>query len=251
MMSMFHVLGIGKAGLHAHQYKVDALAEEVANINTDGYKVKKVRFQELLVDANTSVGSKAMVSKTDFSQGSLRETGKTWDLAVEGSGLFGVMDGMGNLTLTRSGAFRMEDGILYDDKGNRVFVQYVDGEDGGNAITPDSEALDIPSVSEEGILKTRAGITIGRILLFTVQNPQELIHLGEGRYAVPEDMILESSLDEGANLGKIRSGFLENSNGNLVEAMTDMIVTQRAYSLNSEALRATDELMKLINDMKR
>lgn len=244
---MLNILGIGRSGLHANQYKLDAVADAIANTNTDGYKAKKVSFQELIVDQGTSVGTKAAITKTDFSQGILKETGKLWDLAIEGTGFFGIEDGNGNIALTRNGAFTMtEAGILVDERDYGVVAEYFDGyqelDHGKVSLTADAELI----VFEDG-----ASRTVGRIPVFDVENLNALIHLGESWFLPQADAVVISSADEGTQLGKIRSGFLEGSNSDLTKAMTEMIVAQRSYSLNAEALRSTDDLMRLVNELKR
>lgn len=244
---MLNILGIGRSGLHANQYKLDAVADEIANVNTDGYKAKKISFQELIVDQDISVGTKAAITKTDFSQGILKDTGKRWDLAIEGSGFFGIEDDNGNMALTRNGAFTMtEAGILVDERGYGVVAEYLDGyqelDHGKVSLTADGELI----VFEDG-----ASRTVGRIPVFDVENPNALTHIGGSWFHPQADAVVISSADEGTGLGKIRSGFLEGSNSDLTKAMTEMIVAQRSYSLNAEALRSTDDLMRLVNDLKR
>jgi flagellar basal-body rod protein FlgG len=244
---MLNILGIGRSGLRANQFKLDALADEIANVNTDGYKAKKVSFQELLIDEDTSVGTRASLSKTDFSQGILKETGQKWDLAIEGPGFFGIGDENGNIALTRNGAFRMNgDGILTDEKGNKVEVEYLEGYEEVNhqsiTVTGDGELLSI---------KDGAAETVGRITLFIPENPNSMLHLGEGMFLPQAGAEVLNSQNSGDSIGMIHSGFLEGSNADITKAMTEMIVTQRSYSLNAEAVRSTDDLMRLVNELKR
>lgn len=244
---MLNILGIGKSGLQANQYKLDALADEIANVNTEGYKAKKVSFQELIIDQDTSVGTRAELTKTDFSQGILRDTGKKWDLAIEGAGFFGVEDGNGNIALTRNGAFSMTDeGILIGERGYRVVVEYLEG-----YAELDHKEVSITANGELVTFNEGTAVVVGRIPLFVPENPNLMIHLGESWFLPKEAATVFNSQDGGSEFGKIRSGFLEGSNSDLTKAMTEMIVAQRSYSLNAEALRSTDDLIRLINEMKR
>lgn len=242
---MLNILGIGRSGLHANQYKLDALADEIANYNTEGYKAKKVSFQELIIDQDTSVGTRAELTKTDFSQGILRDTGKKWDLAIEGDGFFGVEDGNGNIALTRNGAFSMTDeGILIDERGYGVVAEYLEG-----YAELDHNELSLTADGELVTFSEGAAAVVGRLPLFVPENPNLMLHLGESWF-LPQAAVFNSQ-DGGAEFGKIRSGFLEGSNSDLTKAMTEMIVAQRSYSLNAEALRSTDDLMRLTNELKR
>ena len=222
---MNQILGIGRSGLNANQKKMDALSDHIANVSTEGYKKTEVQFQELLSNEEESVGVKSAVLKADYSQGGLRQTGYQWDLAIEGQGFFGLTDESGNVFFTRNGAFQLsQDGALTDKEGNPVITQQQ-----GN---PQGPAID-------------------GIPLFTVGNLQSLIHLGKGRYLPGEGANIINSTGNPDAFGTIHTGFLEGSNSDLTKALTEMITTQRAYTLNTKTIQATDEIMRLVNEMKR
>jgi flagellar basal-body rod protein FlgG len=224
---MNHILGIGRSGLNANQKKMDALSDHIANVSTGGYKKKEVQFRELLSNEEQSAGVKSGVLKVDYSQGVLRETGYPYDLAIEGEGFFGLTDENGNVFLTRGGAFQLsQDGLLTDKEGNRLIIQQQ-----GNLQEMDTATHEIP--------------------LFTVENLQSLIHLGMGRYIPGEGAVVINSFENPDAFGKIQTGFLEESNTDLTKAFTEMITTQRAYTLNTRTLQSTDEIMRLVNEMKR
>ena len=224
---MNHILGIGRSGLNANQKKMDAVSDHIANVSTEGYKKKEVQFRELLSNEEQSVGVKSGVLKADYTQGALRETGYQWDMAIEGQGFFALTDENGNVFFTRNGAFQLSnEGILTDHKGNPL-VTNVQGIIQGE----DFSVEDIP--------------------LFSVDNLQSLIHLGKGRYIPGEGANLINSIENPDAFGKIQAGFLEESNAVLTTAFTEMITTQRAYTLNSRAIQSTDDLMRLVNEMKR
>ena len=224
---MNQILGIGRSGLNANQKKMDALSDHIANVSTDGYKKKEVQFQELLSNEDRSVGARSGVLKVDYSQGGLRETGYPYDLAIEGQGFFGLTDENGNVFFTRNGAFQLsQDGFLIDKEGNRVIIE------------------------QQGNFQNREPV-IDEIPLFTVENLQSLIHLGKGRYLPDGEANVINSIENPEAFGSIQAGFLENSNSDLTKALTEMITTQRAYSLNTKTIQSTDEIMRLINEMKR
>ena len=243
---MLTALSTGRTGLHANQYKLDALSNEIANVNTVGYKRDRISFQELIQNTDTSIGTKASTNKTDFTQGSLQQTHNKWDFAISGEGYFGITDNQGNQFLTRNGAFHLtENGDIVDDNGNGLFIEYT-------GVT--GYSLEDLQVNPEGILSSTINgevVEVGFIPLYKAENPQALIKLGNGLFFVNGDEEILNSFDNPQEFGKIESGFLEMSNSELTQAMTDMIVTQRAYSLNAQTIRSTDDIMRLITEIKR
>lgn len=216
---MYSVLNIGKTGLKSMQTKMDAIADELANVNTNGYKRKDVNFQELLnseaFEINT--GSKSGVGKISFEQGNLMESPSPYHMAIEGKGFFGVLDQDNNLMLTRNGGFHIDEAQTISD-------------DSGYPLVVDDE---------------------GKAVLFYPENLDSLISLGEGRYLPSENVELYDSIDNADMFGKIVPFALEGSNVEITMSMAEMISTQRAYSLNSKAVQTTDEMMSIINGIKR
>lgn len=244
---MYRTLGVSRSGLHANQYKLDAISDEIANTNTHGYKKSEVSFQELMVDRDTSVGTKAGIHKTDFSQGNLTETFSKWDLAVEGDGFFRVIGDNGALFLKRDGNFQMnEDGRLVDRAGNVLDVEYLNNVDDFNPFD-----IEINKNGELQVLIEDESVVVGRISLFMPESIQELERLGDNLFTTREGSLVYNSTDNPELFGDIASGVLEHSNTDLTKSMSEMVVTQRAYSLNSQALKSTDDIMRLINEIKR
>ena len=224
---MNQILGIGRSGLNANQKKMDVLSDHIANVSTGGYKKKEVQFQELLSNEDQSVGVKSGMLKTNYSQGGLRQTGYQWDLAIEGQGFFGLTDENGNMFFTRDGAFQLSpNGALTDKQGNPVITQ--------QPVNPDGMGPDINGIP-----------------LFTVENLQNLIHLGQGRYFPGDGANIINSNENPAAFGTIHKGVLEDSNSDITKALTEMITTQRAYTLNTKTIQSTDEIMRLVNEIKR
>jgi flagellar basal-body rod protein FlgG len=244
---MFSALGIGRSGLHANQYKLDSVADEIANVGTDGYKKSNVSFQELLPGEDVTLGTKAGIKKLDFSQGVPRETGYRWDFAIEGDGFFSLVNADGDAFFTRDGAFQLsQEGTLVDYAGNALVVEY----------NQDLEEIPVDTMqvnAEGGISGVVDGevVQVGRIPLFMPENPQQMIHIGEGKFLPAAGDQVFNSVDNPDMFGSINQGFLESSNSDLTRAMTEMITAQRAYSLNSQAIRSTDDIMRMINEMKR
>lgn len=240
---MYSVLNIGKSGLKTMQYKMDSVANDIANVNTNGYKSKSVSFQELLNNGDINAGSKSNVGKINFKQGSFFESHNDYHMAIIGEGFFGVIDEADNLMLTRNGGFhRNEDGIIADDNGYPVVIDYMEpAETWGNNV----------SISTDGTITNNEGMILGKIALFRPENLDSLISLGEGKYLPSGDVELYDSMEDSEGFGEITQYFLEGSNVDIVESLADMITTQRAYSLNSKAVQTTDDIMNLINGIKR
>lgn len=251
---------ISKSGMKAQQQKLDALAHNIANVNTAGFKQKNVSFRELLVNditeqdtllsaevnaAGLNRGVQSSVNGTDFSTGSLIESADNLSLTVNGEGFFGVTDNAGNLVLTKDGQFTLDEGNrLVNRRGQLVNADLTVPRE----AWPEGEL----TVSSEGnlLVKTTEGdVQVGRIPLYTVENPQALIPTGDNNFMVsPEQQAtLTNSIDNPAAFGTFISGVYEESNVDLAQSFTDMIMTQRAYSLNAQVTRSTDEIQSLIN----
>ncbi|MDY0235479.1 MAG: flagellar hook basal-body protein [Gudongella sp.] len=242
---MFNVLSIGKSGLKANQYKMDGIADELANVTTDGYKKRTISFQELMLDQDVNVGTKSGISKTDFSPGVLTQSEGTFDMAIDGEGFFGVKDSNGNLMLTRNGAFYADaENNIRNQSGDILQIEYF-------TSINEWEGRDV-TISENGSIKGGAdNETLGRVMLYMPENLANLTAIGEGRFTLSPDENLIEQTENPALFGKIRQNFIEGSNADMTRAMTEMIITQRAYSLNASTIQSTDELMQLINDIKR
>lgn len=242
---MFNVLSIGKSGLKANQFKMDGIADELSNVTTEAYKKRSISFQELLLNQDVNMGTKSGISKVDFSQGILTQSGSAFHMAIDGDGFFGVRDNNDNLSLTRNGAFFSDPANnIRNSSGELLDIEYAKpiSEWEGKAVT----------ISGDGTIEEReSGEILGRVNLYMPENITSLRPLGGSKFAIGlgENLIEQS---QNPNIfGSIRQNFLEGSNSDMTRAMTEMIVTQRAYSLNASTVQSTDELMRLINEIKR
>lgn len=242
---MHNILSIGKSGLKSNQFKMDSIADNIANVDTYGYKNKEVAFQELLNNDQINVGSKSGIAKIDFTQGILIESPSEYNMAIRGNGFFGVVDKNNTLMLTRNGGFYMnEDMSITDDNGYPLYIDYeIPVEEwpvGDVTISPDGEMIS----NEEDIY-------LGKVVLFYPENLDTLTQLGEGRYLPSDNVALYDSVENEEMFGEIHQHFLEASNVDMTKSFADMITTQRAYSLSAKAIQATDEMMNVINGIKR
>lgn len=258
---MFNGLRIGTTGMKTAQRVMDNVADQIANSETNGYKKKEVNFSELLrnkiganqvqlsenaANAAIGAGSRAVVSKTNFAQGMIGESSGIYHMAIEGNGYFGVNDSEGNLMLTRNGAFQKNgDQSITDQDGNLLSMEtYLPQSQWG-----DSQFI---SINSDGLISGRtadgASQSLGRVILYQVESQDQLISLGEGKYIAGNNTPLFNSTDNpGRTYGDVRQMALEKSNSDIVQSMTDMIITQRAYQVNAKSVTTADEMLEVIN----
>lgn len=239
-------LSIGKSGMMSNQYKMDAIADNIANVATDGYKNKEVDFKELLNNDGINVGSKALASKLDFKQGSFVESPYDYHMAIGGDGFFGIEDENGTLILTRNGGFHMnEDGSISDHNGYSLVIDDIVPREewpvDGVAIGPNG---DITSGNQDGSY-------LGKVILFYPENLDSLRAIGDGRFLPSDNVGILDSRNNEEGFGQIQQYFLETSNVDLADNFSEMIIAQRAYSLSAKAVQTADEMMTMINGMKR
>ena len=250
------ILNIGRTGLHSVQRKMDAISDDIANVNTYGYKRKDISFQELLTNRiykndvllsdsannkNISMGVKSSLANVNFEQGVIVESTGEFDMAIEGQGFFGVLDEEGNFFLTRNGSYHLNpDGSITNDDGYYLNLNY--------HIAPENWE----NGAHGNIIKnTEDGpINLGRIILYNTSVLDSLIPLGEGRYLPNENVDLYNSVDYKEGFGDIRQYALETSNVDLTKSLTDMITAQKSYSLSLKAVQTTDDIMSIINNIK-
>ncbi|MCD5002868.1 flagellar hook-basal body protein [Enterococcus saccharolyticus] len=256
-MNLNSLLHVSRSGVNGMQKKMDVTSNNIANVNTTGYKEKQVSFRELLNNPTTnndaplaanaqvalSRGTGADEQSVNFSQGSYLQTNSPYDFAIQGAGFFGVRDADNQLVLTRDGNFgRDEVGRLVNNRGQAVEM---------NLTVPYQEwPTGTPVVDTYGNVSIVDGGTttnVGRLVMYLPENNENLIADGNNQYSVVAGTNLATSDANPELFGDIAQNRLENSNVNLAQSMTDMIATQRAYSLNTRVLQSTDEMLSVVN----
>ncbi len=233
------------AGLSAQQFQLDALGNDIANVNTDGYKSERVAFRDLLynpidiagTETTAGSGAGAAVIGRSEAQGALQETGDPLDLAIEGRGYFQVSGPGGHTVLTRDGSLGL------DSTGTLVTS-------GGQRISP---PIKVPagihssevSIASDGTVSA-GGRTLGRIVLVDVPAPGRLTSLGGS--------LLEPNAASGAPApvahSRIQQGALEQSNVDLGHALTSMVGTERAFQMDTSALQDESQMMSIANQLR-
>jgi flagellar basal-body rod protein FlgG len=255
-------------GMNAMETKLETIANNLANINTTGFKRGRANFEDLfyrhemlpgvkdaagnITATGTSIGLGTRVSsvQTDFEQGGFQLTGNPLDWSIEGDGFFPVQDSDGTIVYTRAG------NMTINGLGTLVMGSASTGRPLDPQITIPIDATDIV-VSPEGQVSYRqAGTTTlqvaGDIQLAKFINPEGLLKLGENLYAETEasgSVTLGTPGQQG--LGQIRQGTLEASNVEPVEELIDLITTQRSFELNSQVVQAGDQMLQLVASLRR
>lgn len=252
---------IARTGLDAQDTRMRVISNNLANVNTTGFKRDRASFETLAYQVVTAAGS-ASTQETQYAtglnlgtgvrvqgtarintQGSLQTTGNSLDLALDGEGFFQVQMPGGQLGYTRAGNFaRSPEGLMVTGEGYQVMP----------GITVPEGTTSITVGSDGTVSATLAGqaeaAQIGQIQIATFPNAAGLQPMGD-------NYLVETAGSGPANIGiagiegrgQIRQGMLEGSNVNIVEELVDMIETQRAYEVNSKMISATDEMLKYVN----
>jgi flagellar basal-body rod protein FlgG len=260
---MMRGLWTAATGMSAQQSNVSAIANNLANVNTAGFKKSRVNFQDLMyqnlrnagvttsegsqlpVGVQVGMGTKVISVSKNFQQGDYNHTNNPLDLAVDGRGFFKVISNNREV-YTRAGAFKTDkDGNIMDSNGSRLQPEFaipsqattITIDSGGKLVATDSSGKELGSV---------------QLQLYDFLNAAGLQAVGQN-YFVPT----EASGDpvEGNpgtdQFGTISQGFLEMSNVDIVEEMVTMIMAQRAYEINAKAIQTGDEMLQQINNLKR
>jgi len=260
-------LSTAALGMSAQQRRVDNIANNLANVNTTGFKQSSIAFQDLFyqnveiskrgTSANQTGnvpshlqlghGARAVANIRNFTQGSLAETGNPLNIAINGSGFLQVELPDGSVAYTR-------DGNLALDSTGRVVTQ---------SGLPLADFIEVPediqglNISKEGIVTARLNgdgdvIELGQIELAKFVNTSGLTGMGDNLYAQTEASGLPIFGTPGMEgFGTIEQGFLEQSNVDIVTEMVNLISAQRAYETNSKMVQTTEDMMAMTNAIKR
>ncbi|RZI45021.1 flagellar basal-body rod protein FlgG [Herbaspirillum sp. HC18] len=256
---------ISKTGVQAQDAKLQAIANNLANVNTVGYKRDRVMFEDLsyqveqqpgaqradntLSPSGVQLGNGTRMVGTQkvFTNGSVQTTGQSLDVAVVGNGFLQVRRPNGDPAYTRAGQLQVDaSGKLVNAQGLSVIPE----------ITIPNNATSI-TIGENGMVSvTLAGSTtqteVGQLTLTSFINPAGLLALGENLFqeTAASGTPTEGHPGEGA-LGKLRQGALEGSNVQVVEEMVDMIAAQRTYEMNTKVLSAADNMLQYLSQAVR
>jgi flagellar basal-body rod protein FlgG len=257
-----NAMHVAKTGLNAQQTRLQVISNNLANVNTTGFKRDRANFETLLYQVSRpggdqtsdatnltsalAVGTGVRVVSTDklFSQGALSDTGNALDVAVNGQGFFQVLLPDGRIGYTRDGGMSMnQEGTLTTTSGY-VFQPEITIPQGAAQINIAADG--IVSVVMEGETEPQE---LGQFTLANFANPRGLEPIGENflvQTLASGEPVVSTPQAEGA--GQLVQGMLETSNVNVVQELVDMIETQRAYEINSKSISAADEMLRFMSN---
>ncbi len=260
---MIRALYSAATGMESEQLNLDVISNNLANVNTAGFKRSKIEFQDLLYDTVTAPGadqgsgnqlptgievghgSNPVATARVFTEGELTQTGERLDVAISGDGFFEVQMPDGTLAYTR-------DGALKTDSTGRITTS--DGLPVQSGFQPIPAGTTAVTISPDGTVTTTgaSGTQTFQVQLTRFANPGGLQPIGRNLYTQTLASGSPETGDPAADgYGSLQQGYLEMSNVKVVEEMVNMIVAQRAYEVNSKAVQAADEMMQQANNLHR
>lgn len=259
---MIRSLWISKTGMEAQQTQLDTIAHNLANASTNGYKRSHAVFEDLIyqnlrqVGANSTeqtqlptglqlgLGTRAVATARNFSQGNLQQTTNSLDVAIKGQGFFQVELPDGTTGYTRDGSFQVDaQGQLVTSNGYVV------------------PGVQIPATAQSITIGNDGTVTVtlpqqtqpqpaGNLVLASFVNPAGLEPRGQNLYTETAASGTANAGAPGTNgLGTLQQGFVETSNVNVVEELVAMIQTQRAYEMNSKAIQTSDQMLQRLSQI--
>ena len=255
------------SGMNAQQVNIQVIANNIANINTTGFKKNRAEFQDLIyqdvvtnpqsteipgaaetTNSTVEVGSGVRTSSTQkiFTQGALQQTSQQLDIGINGDGFFQLRKPDGTFVYTRDGSFKLSaDGTIVSSSGHILEPGF----------TIDGEASEI-HISKQGNVSlvqfNGDKVDLGNIDIVKFVNPAGLKSLGDNLYAETSSSgqpLIGTPGSDG--YGEVHQGFLESSNVDIVQEMVNMITAQRSYEINSKTIKSVEDMLSIANNLKR
>ncbi len=236
------------AGMTAQQQRIDGVANDLANVNTTGYKHVRVGFRDLLYNSQgdqagptvrAGAGAAASFFGRSQAQGALKTTEQPLDVAISGTGWLQVRTADGQLALTRDGTLRIDPQGRLGTADGALLQPPIQ--------VPRNTPIDRITIATDGTVSINEGRVLGRIQLVTVTSPDGLRPLGDNRFVVTP----QSGPARAAGDAQLLQGRLEASNVDMSDAMVDMMNAQRAFQLASRAIHMQDQMLEIANQVKR
>lgn len=262
---MLRTLWIAASGMEAQALNIDVISNNLANVNTAGFKRSRADFQDLLYQtlrpagssssSGTEVptgiqlgqGTRPVAVQKIFIQGDYQHTQNELDIAIEGDGFFQIVQPNGEVAYTRAGAFKLDsEGRIVTSDGYLMEPEL--------SVPTDSVAVAIGIDGTISVLQAgeTEPVEIGTLQLARFVNPSGLMSIGRNLYLstlASGEAVTGIGGEDG--FGTLAQGYLEMSNVSVVEEMVNMIVAQRAYEVNSKAIQTADEVLQMANNVKR
>ncbi|WP_281951177.1 flagellar basal-body rod protein FlgG [Nitrosophilus kaiyonis] len=265
---MIRALWTSASGMQAQQTNLDVVSNNIANVNTVGFKISRANFEDLIyqnikdpgvkssdenmVPSGIQIGLGVKLSDVSkiFSQGSLKKTDRELDVAIEGKGFFKIETPGGGEAYTRAGNFQLDnEGYIVTPEGYKLSP---------NIQVSSPETLISLSISPNGkvtAVRNEGGVQtieeLADIKLYRFINPAGLKSIGQNLFVPTEASAEAIEGDPNSDgFGKLAQGFLESSNVNIVDEMVNLIVAQRAYEINSKGITTADEMLRTVSTLK-
>jgi flagellar basal-body rod protein FlgG len=261
---MISALWTAATGMNSQQTNIDVISNNLANVNTSGFKKSKINFSDLVytnmrqpgtpnaqgaeIPTGTEIGHGVKINSTQklFTQGNIVNTNNDLDMAVEGEGFFRVQRPDGSFAYTKDGSFKLDsNGQVVTSDGYPLSPQL--------NIPPDAKEITITADGSVSVTNSADQIqTVGQLELYNFSNTAGLSSEGRNLYSETAASGMATAGTAGQEgFGTVLQGFLEMSNVKVVEEMVNMIAAQRAYETNSKSIQASDEMLQTANQLKR
>ncbi len=250
---------IGATGLEAQQRALDVVANNIANLNTPGFRRSNVRFSEMVeaprsgedlpvaaADGSSGMAGVAVASTTHvWTPGEVRQTGGRMDLAIQGNGFVEMLGASGHILLSRGGTLTVnEDGYLAGADGTPLRAMISVPEGAVLTINADGEVF--ARSASDAVARQ-----IGQIDLVMPRDADTLVAQGGGYYETSDDGALSAVAPGQDGAGSLVQGSIEQGNVNLSDEMVALMLVQRAYSANAQVVQAGDQMMSIVNGLRR
>jgi len=264
---MMRSLWTAASGMTGQQFNIDTISNNLANVNTTGFKKMRGDFEDLIyqtsriagtpatelttVPTGIQVGHGVKVAATQkvFTQGALKSTGNVSDMAIQGDGFFRVLLLDGSYGYTRDGSFKIDsNGQIVNSNGYKLMPE---------VVLPKNFIPQSLTISQDGrvgvkVAGSNTPVQVAQLELYRFVNPAGLQAIGQNNLKVTNGSGPAIGGRPGfAGMGQVNQKFLEMSNVSVVTEMVNMIVAQRAYELNSKAIQTSDSMLGTANNLKR
>ena len=264
---MVRSLWTAATGMNGQQSNIDAISNNLSNVNTTGFKQQRVEFEDLIyqnlklagtpatedtvtpVGIQQGAGVKVAATQRIFTQGSLQNTGVDTDVAIVGEGFIRVQQYDGSYAYTRDGALKIDmTGQLVTSEGLRVMPEI---------IMPENFDIHTLTITDQGKVTVKVAgddtpVEVGQLELYRFPNQVGLEAVGDSLFKVTNASGQPIAYRPGVDgMGIIKHKFLEMSNVSVVNEMVQMIVAQRAYEFNSKAIQTSDSMLNIAANLKR
>ena len=264
---MVRSLWTAATGMNGQQSNIDAISNNLSNVNTTGFKQQRVEFEDLIyqnlklagtpatedtvtpVGIQQGAGVKVAATQRIFTQGSLQNTGVDTDVAIVGEGFIRVQQYDGSYAYTRDGALKIDmTGQLVTSEGLRVMPEI---------IMPENFDIHTLTITDQGKVTVKVAddntpVEVGQLELYRFPNQVGLEAVGDSLFKVTNASGQPIASRPGVDgMGIIKHKFLEMSNVSVVNEMVQMIVAQRAYEFNSKAIQTSDSMLNIAANLKR